>query len=75
MQTLPAHVGIVRSAELEFKLAKKVMGRMKSFCKYTASKRKTKWVSSLFSEAQNLVTRNREKAEVVCAFFCISFHW
>lgn len=42
MQTPSAHIGVVRRVELEFKLARKVKGRMKTFCKYTARKRKTK---------------------------------
>lgn len=40
-KTLPAHKRVVRSAQLEFKLAKEVKGRKNSFLKFTNSKRKT----------------------------------
>lgn len=48
--------------------------RKKSFCIYTASKRKTKeGVGPLLSEAVDLVTTNTEKAEVLSAIFASIF--
>lgn len=48
--------------------------RKKSFCIYTANKRKTKEsVGPLFSEAVDLVTSNREKAAVLSASFASVF--
>lgn len=49
-------------------------GRKKSFFRYTASKRKAKEsIGSLLNEAVDLITSNREKAEVLSAFFTSVF--
>ena len=61
--------------QLELKVAREAKGNKKSFCKYISSRKKTnKNVGLLLSGAGNLVTRDMEKALVLCIFF-LSFHW
>ncbi|GAB0209898.1 mitochondrial enolase superfamily member 1 [Grus japonensis] len=61
-------------AQLELNLTREVKGNQKGFSKYISSKMKTKEsMSSLFNGAGDLVTSDREKAEVLDAFFASFF--
>ena len=57
-------------AQLELKLAAGVKRNMKLFYKYINSKRRTKEnLDSLLDEAGSVTTEDKEKAEVLNAFF------
>ena len=57
-------------AQLELKLAAGVKGNKKLFYKYINSKRRTREnLHSLLDEAGNVTTENKEKAEILNAFF------
>ncbi|KGL97778.1 hypothetical protein N301_06892, partial [Charadrius vociferus] len=75
--------GIVRAArdrvrqakaQIELNLAKDIKTNKKSFFKYVSEKRKTREeVGPLWKETQELVTRERDKAEVLYDFFASVF--
>ena len=61
-------------AQLELNLASEVKGNKKLFYKYINSKRKTREnLHSLLNEAGNVTTEDKEKAEVLNAFFTSVF--
>ena len=61
-------------AQLELNLAAGVKGNKKLFYKYINSKRRTREnIHSLLNEAGHVITENKEKAEVLNAFFTSVF--
>lgn len=59
---------------MELSLVRNIKDDKKGFCKHRGDKRKTmENVGPLLNNKRNVVTQNREKAEVLKAFFVLVF--
>lgn len=56
-------------AQMESNLATDVKGNKKGFCKYTSDKKKTRESMGSLNKVGVVVTQDREKADVLNAFF------